>query len=154
MEIKEIKNIIDLMTRNNLSEFDLEKEGFKIRIKRSGQDTFTVAAPIPLTNQTINAPPPSPNLPVTPSAVSEENRNTKDIVSPMVGTFYRAPSPDSPPYADIGQQVTEDTVVCLIEAMKVMNEIKAEMRGIIVEALVDNNKPVEFGQPLFRIKPV
>lgn len=147
------------MTRNNLSEFDLEKEGFKIRIKRSGQDTFSVAAPVPIANSTlhhqVSAPAisqPTPSIPPTPS--SEENRNTKDIVSPMVGTFYRAPSPDSPPYIDIGQQVTEDTVVCLIEAMKVMNEIKAEMRGVIVEALIDNNKPVEFGQPLFRIKPV
>lgn len=153
MEIKEIKNIIDLMTKNNLSEFDLEREGFKIRIKRSGQEIVSITPlPQPVTPTLLPPPIPSSTLPVSPPPTSEEIRNTKDIVSPMVGTFYRAPSPDSPPYIDVGQQVTEETVVCLIEAMKVMNEIKAEMKGTIVEVLLENNKPVEFGQPLFRIK--
>ena len=76
------------------------------------------------------------------------------IVSPMVGTFYRSPSPDSPPYIDVGQEVAEETVVCIIEAMKVMNEIKAETKGIIVEALAQNGKPVEFGKPLFAVRPL
>jgi acetyl-CoA carboxylase biotin carboxyl carrier protein len=155
MEIKEIKNIIDLMTKNNLSEFDLEREGFKIRIKRGNQEIPTISQlpPTPaLPSQIPAALPSTPTTSVT--TVSAAPSNTKDIVSPMVGTFYRTPSPDSPPYVDVGQQVNEDTVVCIIEAMKVMNEIKAEMRGVIVEVLTENNKPVEFGQPLFRIQPL
>ncbi|MEZ5405099.1 MAG: acetyl-CoA carboxylase biotin carboxyl carrier protein [Verrucomicrobiia bacterium] len=156
MEIKEIKHIIDLMTKNNLSEFDLERESFKIRIKRGSHEMISPTISL--------SPSPTPALPAhtspTPVAAAPASAspapatNTKDIVSPMVGTFYRTPSPDSPPYVDVGQQVNEETVVCIIEAMKVMNEIKAEMRGVIVEVLTENNKPVEFGQSLFRIQPL
>jgi acetyl-CoA carboxylase biotin carboxyl carrier protein len=85
---------------------------------------------------------------------AEQPANLHEIASPMVGTFYRAPSPDSAPYVELGQKVTPDTVVCIIEAMKVMNEIKAETTGTIVEILVENGKSVEFGQPLFRVKPL
>ncbi|MBX7157180.1 MAG: acetyl-CoA carboxylase biotin carboxyl carrier protein [Verrucomicrobiae bacterium] len=156
MEIKEIKHIIDLMTKNNLSEFDLEREGFKIRIKRGSHEAITpTVSVLPSSAPALAAhatPTPVAVAPVPTS--SAPATNTKDIVSPMVGTFYRTPSPDSPPYVDVGQQVNEETVVCIIEAMKVMNEIKAEMRGVIVEVLTENNKPVEFGQPLFRIQPL
>src|SRR5947207_15995667 len=79
--------------------------------------------------------------------------NEVEIKSPMIGTFYRSPSPEAPSYAEVGTEVTPDTVVCIIEAMKVMNEIKAEAKGIVTEALVDNAKPVEFGQPLFKLRP-
>jgi acetyl-CoA carboxylase biotin carboxyl carrier protein len=87
-----------------------------------------------------------------PAAAAAPDETAARILSPMVGTFYAAPSPESPPFTTSGQEVTDDTVVCIIEAMKVMNEIKAEMKGVIVEALVENGKPVEFGTPLFLVR--
>ena len=161
MDLKEIKAVIDLMTRNGLSEFELEKGDFKLRVKRGpGGEWISSAspsAPAPAVIQpqapaaapiaaTLAAPAPS----AAPAAAAS---GVFQIVSPMVGTFYRSPSPDSPPYIDVGQEVTEETVVCIIEAMKVMNEIKAETRGIIVEVLAQNGKPVEFGKPLFAVRP-
>jgi acetyl-CoA carboxylase biotin carboxyl carrier protein len=92
------------------------------------------------------------NGPAVTGAAPTETAGTKDIVSPMVGTFYRAGSPDAPPFVDVGTKVTEDTVVCIIEAMKVMNEIKAETSGVIAEVVAENSKPVQFGQALFRVK--
>jgi acetyl-CoA carboxylase biotin carboxyl carrier protein len=152
MELREIKTLIDLVTKNDLSEFDLEQEGFKIRIKRGEK---TVVGMMPVAN-------PIPPLPATPQPVSSPAPDAlapaptgglKEILSPMVGTFYRTPAPDAPPLVEVGTHVTEDTVVCIIEAMKVMNEIKAEQRGTIVEILVENGKSTEFGKPLFRLKP-
>src|SRR5438128_10299145 len=95
------------------------------------------------------------NVPATAgaaSAAAETGPSTRDIVSPMVGTFYRAGSPDAAPFVDVGTKVTEDTVVCIIEAMKVMNEIKAETAGVIAEVIAENTKPVQFGQVLFRVR--
>ena len=92
------------------------------------------------------------NVAESPIAATGGSTPLKEIMSPMVGTFYRAPSPDSPPYIEVGQEVNEETVVCIIEAMKVMNEIKAEINGVIVEVLAQNGKPVEFGKPLIRVK--
>ncbi len=152
MELKEIKWIIDLMTKNGLTEFELEKDNVKIRLRR-GPDGISQTSPsLPLGNggngtSTLSS---SQSLSVASAPLIEH----KEIRSPMVGTFYRFPSPEAAPYVEIGQTVTEETVVCIIEAMKVMNEIKAEVRGIITEALVENAKPVEFGKPLFRVKAV
>ncbi len=160
MDLKEIKAVIDLMTKNGLSEFELEKPEFKIRVRR-GADGEVTAAPV-----VYSAPAPAPVAPtVSPaaanavaslaaSASAAKDPALKQILSPMVGTFYRSPSPDSSAYVEVGQEVNEDTVVCIIEAMKVMNEIKAEMKGVIVEVLAQSNKPVEFGKPLFAIKPL
>lgn len=143
MELKEIETIVEMMAKNGLAEFDLEREGFRIRIRRdSGCPTPATAALM----ATPPAPGPAPAMPPPPT-------DTRDITSPMVGTFYRAPSPDATPYVEVGQQVTEDTVVCIIEAMKVMNEIKAELRGVISEVLAENGRPVDFGKPLFRVRP-
>lgn len=144
MELSEIESIVDLMTKNGLAEFDLEREGFHIRIRR---DPVRPAGP-PAISTAVPAAAGPAALP-QPPAPSE----TRDILSPMVGTFYRSPSPDAAAYAEIGQQVTEDTVVCIIEAMKVMNEIKAELRGVITEVLAENGKSVDFGKPLFRLRP-
>jgi acetyl-CoA carboxylase biotin carboxyl carrier protein len=160
MDLKEIKAIIELMSKNHLSEFDLEREGFKIRIKKSPETlphiTYTTPAPLPqpLPAPITSAAPAQPTPAATPVPAAEPLANLHEIASPMVGTFYRAPSPDSAPYVELGQKVTPDTVVCIIEAMKVMNEIKAETTGTIVEILVENGKSVEFGQPLFRVKPL
>ena len=156
MDLKDIKAIIDLMRKNSLSEFELEREGFKIKLKRgsggavamAGDDQLPqmYAAPIPL---------PAPGTPGSAAAASAAApvQNHAEIKSPMIGTFYRAPSPEAGHYIEIGSEVNADTVVCIIEAMKVMNEIKAEAKGVITQILVENAKPVEFGQPLFKIRP-
>ena len=118
------------------------------------------ARPVPfplVAAQPVVQPAPAPAQVATPSSAPaappvEAKATYKEVVSPMVGTFYRAPSPDSAPYVQVGQDITKDTVVCMIEAMKVMNEIKAELQGVIAEVLVENGTPVQFGQPLFRVK--
>ncbi len=157
MDLKDIKAIIDLMRKNAISEFELERQEFKIRLKRgvapggsvSYDDTGTQIASAATTLALPAAPTGSAG-----ARLNDHNAGTADIKSPMIGTFYRSPSPESSPYADIGAEVGPETVVCIIEAMKVMNEIKAEARGVITQVLVENAKPVEFGQPLFRIRPL
>ncbi|GAB4244714.1 MAG: acetyl-CoA carboxylase biotin carboxyl carrier protein [Candidatus Methylacidiphilales bacterium] len=150
MELKEIKTLIDLMNKNGLAEFELEKADFKIRLKKASADLPPVSVALPTPAYPVPAPISPPPPPSTPPPSSSD---LPTINSPMVGTLYVAPSPDSPPYVTVGSVVTPETVVCIIEAMKVMNEIKAEMSGTIVEILVENGKPVEFGRPLFRVKP-
>lgn len=160
MDLKEIKAVIDLMTRNGLSEFELEKGDFKLRVKRGPTgEWITTATPTSAAHgshpaPTVAAPVTAAAAPLVAAAPAPTPSTHSQIVSPMVGTFYRSPSPDSAPYIEVGQEVTEDTVVCIIEAMKVMNEIKAETRGIIVEVLAQNGKPVEFGKPLFSVNPL
>jgi acetyl-CoA carboxylase biotin carboxyl carrier protein len=154
MELEQIKAIIEMMKENDLSEFQMEQDGLKIRIKR-GPEGFQQAVAIPA------GPAPSAAVPVAapvapvaapaPATVVVDS-DAKFITSPMVGTMYRAPAPDAPPYVEVGSVVDEDTVVCIIEAMKVMNEIKAETKGVIAEVLAENAKPVEFGQKLFAVK--
>ena len=147
MELKDIKAVIDLMRKNDLSVFEMEKDGFRLKLQKGSGDQAVFTAP---------APAPSAASPAVsaeaPAAEGEKAAGLKDIVSPMVGTFYRANSPDAPPFADVGKAVTEETVVCIIEAMKVMNEIKAETQGTIAEVVAENGKPVQFGQVLFRVK--
>ena len=148
MELKEIKELIALMKKNDLSVFKMERQGFKITLKK-GVDFQPVITAIP------SSAPPSAAIPAAPAAFAGGDApatDQKEIVSPMVGTFYGSASPESEPFVAVGKEVTADTVVCIIEAMKVMNEIKAEMSGIITELLVENGKPVQFGQPLFKVK--
>ena len=156
MELKDIKAIIDLMKKNSVSEFELEKQDFKIRLKR-GMGGSIISGDEGGQQMIAYAPMPTAATAVAPaaavSAAAPPTSNDADIKSPMIGTFYRTPSPESAPYADIGMEVNPDTVVCIIEAMKVMNEIKAEVKGVITQVLVENAKPVEFGQPLFKIRP-
>ena len=162
MELKDIKIIIDLMKKNDLSVFEMEKEGFKIKLKKgsaapegyvmSGTSALFHPAPLP---QTAAAPLPAPALAAvtdTSAAATAATEKLREITSPMVGTYYQAMSPESPAYVKVGDSVTADTVVCIIEAMKVMNEIKAETSGVVAEVLGENGKPVQFGQPLFRLK--
>ena len=147
MELKDIKAIIDLMSKNDLSVFEMEKDGFRLKLQKGVGDQPAMAAPIVVSS--------TPAL-AGPGAATEAGAGDaaalKDIVAPMVGTFYRGGSPDAPPFVDVGKTVTEDSVVCIIEAMKVMNEIKAETSGIIAEVVAENGKPVQFGQVLFRVR--
>ncbi len=143
------------MKKNSITEFELERQDSKIRLKRglnggnsaaSQEDSIPVVPfPVPAA---IAAPVPAAASPPPTAATGEV-----DIKSPMIGTFYRAPSPEAGSYIEIGATVGPETVVCIIEAMKVMNEIKAEVKGVITQVLVENAKPVEFGQPLFKVRP-
>ena len=138
------------MKRSELSEFELEEEGFKLRLSRKNNEVASPiiqAAPI-----TAAAPAAAPATGAASEASVAEEAGISVISSPMVGTFYRSPSPDSPVFADVGTKVNADSVVCIIEAMKVMNEINSELKGTITEILVENGDAVEFGQPLFKVK--
>jgi acetyl-CoA carboxylase biotin carboxyl carrier protein len=153
VDLKDIKAIIDLMKKNSVAEFELEREGFKIKLKRNTGGGSVVqyddAPQVVYAPQPVAVPAPAtPQLAAAPAASAGV-----EIKSPMIGTFYHSPSPESAPYVEIGTEVGPETVVCIIEAMKVMNEIKAEVKGVITEVLVDNAKPVEFGQPMFKVRP-
>lgn len=150
------------MKRSELSEFAFEEEGFKLKIRRGANGLPVVSsthASHPPVNPTTSsapaqpapAPAPAPVVAATSAAAVDEDGVTY-IKSPMVGTFYRSASPESKPYAENGTKVVETSVVCIIEAMKIMNEIQSEVKGTIVESLVENGQPVEYGQKLFKVK--
>lgn len=154
-DLKTIRQLIKMMVDNDLSEIDLEGEGEKIKLKRGGPGANAaggvqyVQAPAPAAVTTASAAP-------TASDVSPDADDDSDLItidSPMVGSFYTASNPDAEAFVDSGDTVKPDTVVCIIEAMKVFNEIKAEVSGTIVEVLVKNGDAVEFGQPMYKIKP-
>ena len=150
MDLKQIKAIISLMENSNLNEFEIEEKDLKLRIKRGSEsDPVIVATP------QVTVPVASPSVPATSSAqesAEEEEDGVTVVRSPMVGTFYRASSPDNPPFVESGQKLNKGVVLCIIEAMKVMNEIKAESSGTVSAVLVENGENVEYGQPLFKIK--
>jgi acetyl-CoA carboxylase biotin carboxyl carrier protein len=160
LDLKQIKLIIELMKRSELTEFAVEEEGFKLKIRRGGTG-------LPVVSMASGSTPPFPSVeaiaaaatPAAPSApASGTNGASKDeagityVKSPMVGTFYRAASPESKPFVDAGSKISENSVVCIIEAMKIMNEIQGETKGTVVEVLVENGQPVEYGQRLFKVK--
>lgn len=153
MDIKEIKRIIELIKDNELSEFELQEEGFRISVKRkvAGGEPQVVVAPN--TPQVVMQAAAAAAAPAAAPAPAPAPSNLVEIKSPMVGTFYRSSSPEAEPYSSIGQDIDDESVVCIVEAMKVMNEIKAEVRGTIAKVLVNNAEAVEFGQPLFLVKP-
>ena len=144
IDTKIIKELIALMEEHNLSEIEIEKEGIKVKLKKGGQEIKVVES-VPLGGVSFQKE--------KTSEVGEE-KNAIQVTSPMVGTFYRAPSPGAQPYVEVGQIVNPGDVLCIIEAMKLMNEIKSEVKGKILEILVDNGQPVEFGQPLFLVEPI
>jgi acetyl-CoA carboxylase biotin carboxyl carrier protein len=163
LDLKEIRQIVDLMSKNDLSFFHMEHGSFKIKLRR-GSDVeaakdllskipvgaTTMAAPMIAAPAPVAAPAAAPAATAPAPAAAEPAGPT--INSPMVGTFYRSASPTDKPFVNVGDTVDENTTVCIIEAMKVMNEIKAEARGTVVRILVDDAKPVQYGQPLFELK--
>jgi acetyl-CoA carboxylase biotin carboxyl carrier protein len=158
LDLKQIKQIIELMKRSELTEFAVEEEGFKLKIRRgtNGLPVVTTSRgstpPFPLPESAPPMPAAASPAAVVNNAPKEDPAGITYVKSPMVGTFYRAASPESKPFADVGAKVVENTVVCIIEAMKIMNEIQAETKGTIVEVLVENGQPVEYGQRLFKVK--
>lgn len=148
--VKELKDLLELMKSHDLAEVELEEEGQKIRLRKT--EPHISAAPVSIQGGIPTA------LPVgsVPEAGTEEPVEVEDdlhkVDSPLVGTFYRSPSPEAESFVSEGDRVDEDTVLCIVEAMKVMNEVTAGVRGIVREALVENGDPVEFGEPLFKIE--
>jgi acetyl-CoA carboxylase biotin carboxyl carrier protein len=155
VELKDIKAIIDLMKKNSITEFELEEKDSKLRLKRGlnggGAPVAQNEDAVPMVS--LPAAPMIPAAMQVPVPVQPINTGEIDLKSPMIGTFYRSPSPESASYVEVGTEVNPETVICIIEAMKVMNEIKAEVKGVITQTLVENGKPVEFGQPLFKVRP-
>ena len=154
MTLKELKELINLMEEYGLSELEMEKEGLKVRLKR-GPSGKVVPEVSPLGASPLTIPMgSSPAAPVghqNPRETLEET-NVLMIRSPMVGTFYAAPAPDAAPYVNKGKRISAGDVLCIIEAMKLMNEIKSDVGGTVLEVLVENGQPVEFDQPLFKVQ--
>ncbi len=157
MDIKQIQDLIKFVAKSGVNEVAIEEEDFKITIKTNQAPTYvtatvpTVAAPAALPAATTAAPAPEAPTPVAPKA--EDTSNYVTIKSPMIGTFYRSPSPDKPVFVNVGDDVSAGKVVCIIEAMKLFNEIESEVSGKIVKILVDDAQPVEYDQPLFLVEP-
>lgn len=152
IDYEELRKLIALLEEKNLTLFELEVEGFKIKLSRSQTNSSGPA-------QVVLAPAMSEAVARTavannemPAPLAAEDKNIHYITSPMVGTFYRAPSPTSPPFVDIGDMVKKGQTLCIVEAMKLMNEIESDVSGTVVDILVENGKPVEYGQKLFAIK--
>ena len=146
MNLKEVKELINLMNENELVELEIERDGLKIRLKKCSVREEEVIT-------TSKAPKVLAEV-VKEEGAQLEKQKLIEINSPMVGTFYRAASPESTPFVDVGSEIEPAEVICIIEAMKLMNEIKAEFKGKIKEILVENGSPVEFGQVLFRVEPL
>ena len=150
MDLKELKKMISLMNENDLLELEIEEGGKKLRLKKAGPQGAVGSAPPPAPSAPAAAAPVAAGGDAEPSA---EDQGFVTIRSPMVGTYYQAPSPDTDAYIEYGSKVSSETVVCIVEAMKVMNEIKAEVSGEIVKVCVKNGEAVEYGQALFLVKP-
>ncbi|MEI6793778.1 MAG: acetyl-CoA carboxylase biotin carboxyl carrier protein [Verrucomicrobiota bacterium] len=153
MDLIKIKQVVDLMKKSDLSEFEIQDQDFKLRIKRDlpGRAPAAAQAAPVAASPVAAAPAPAAAAPA-PAAPAAADPSIKLVTSPMVGTYYCTPSPENPPFVTVGSPIKADSVVCIIEAMKVMNEIQAEISGTVVECLVANGTSVEFGQPLFRVK--
>jgi acetyl-CoA carboxylase biotin carboxyl carrier protein len=168
LKVQEIRELIKLIDQSDIDEFVYEHDGSKIKLKKKGHGAIREVQP-PIAPEPLAAEPASPKTPEIqlqpepiqaesaaqpgPAPQVEDKADLHTIISPMVGTFYQAPSPDSEPYVKVGSVVNEKTVVCIVEAMKLFNEIEAEVEGEIVEILVKDGELVEYGQPLFLVKP-
>ena len=157
--MEELRELIDLLRENGLAELELENEGFRVRLRRDSGPAEPInyvapPAPLPSPAAAVSAPhPPTPSHPGTHATVeAAQDQDLHIITSPIVGTFYRSPSPTAESFVKIGSNVEPESVVCIIEAMKLMNEIQAEATGEVVKIYVENGQPVEYGQPLFGIR--
>lgn len=141
MEIEDLRELITLLKDTDIAELQIEKDGTKIRIRR-----HTIISPLEVQHKHVKP------VEIT-KEVEEEVQRLVTVTSPIVGTFYRSPSPDAPPFVEVGTKVKKGQVLCIIEAMKLMNEIESEIDGVVVRILVENGQPVEYGEPLFLLEP-
>ena len=166
MDAKELKRVLESVKESGITELVLETSDYKLSVKRGGETTAVTAAPPQVTQAAAPAPMPEPSpapaptsqpeaAPTTPAAETpkEDKSNLIEVTAPIVGTLYAAPSPDAPDFVKVGDKVQAGSVLCIIEAMKLMNEIEAEVSGTVREILVKNEEPVEYGQALFRLEP-
>lgn len=163
LDFNELRDLLTVINQTDIAEFTLKSGDFELVVRKSGQNgeslsTVASSAPLPAANAVPAAPLPTvvtTPLPAAnpPAPMPRANDRLVDIISPMVGTFYRAPAPDEPPFVNVGDRIRNGQTVCIIEAMKLMNELEAEVSGEVVEILVDNGEPVEFGQVLMRVNP-
>ncbi|MFZ6025958.1 MAG: acetyl-CoA carboxylase biotin carboxyl carrier protein [Bacteroidota bacterium] len=153
MDLKQIHELIKIINKSNIGEISIEDKDGKVTIKQKEEPVVTVAAPAPQVFHTAPAPQAAAATPAAPAAPAQKADNLITIKSPMIGTFYRRPSPDKPMLADVGTEIAPGKVVCIIEAMKLFNEIESEISGTIVKILVDDASPVEYDQPLFLVEP-
>lgn len=159
MELKDIQTLIKFVSQNGVDEVEINRKDFKLLIKKNPQQVVTAQVQAPAVHAPIatapvaSAPAAAPAAPSAPAPESSSASNLIEIKSPMVGTFYRAANPESPVFANVGDEVAPGKVVCIIEAMKLFNEIESEVKGKIVKVLVDNATPVEYDQPLFLVEP-
>lgn len=158
MDIKDLKNLIKIITENDITEFEMESAGERVRIQRGkAPEVVSYAlpqAPLMQAQMTPQAAPQALDQPALAAPAAEPEQGTMTITSPIVGTMYRAPAPDAPPYVEVGQVVEKGQVLCIVEAMKLMNEIEAEVRCKIVRIFKDNAQPVEYGDALFVVEPL
>jgi acetyl-CoA carboxylase biotin carboxyl carrier protein len=158
IDYEEITKLVSFLEEKNLTQFELEVEGFKIKITRgvgSAPQAAVSGVQTPASQPSAQFGPSSTHsAPADFARIPESSNNLHYLTSPMVGTFYRAPDPASPPYVEMGEEVKKSQTLCIIEAMKLMNEIESEVDGVIQEIFVENGKPVEYGQRLFSIKPL
>ncbi|MCL5006187.1 MAG: acetyl-CoA carboxylase biotin carboxyl carrier protein [Acidobacteria bacterium] len=160
-DLKDIQQLIDLLIQREVAEFEMEKDGMRIRILRRASGGTVLSMPtdaaqsIPApSNNHLHATPAQADAPAASEPASEEPLEDHHVIkSPIVGTFYASPAPDAPPFVDLGDDVDVGQVLCIVEAMKLMNEIESEVAGQIVRIHVENGQPVEYGQPLFTVKP-
>jgi len=155
IDLKQLRELMRAMKQLDVNELEIEQGEHRVYLRR-GSEGAAVAMPVHHAVGPATLPPP----PMAPAAAGEPTKRGEEddsgavfITSPFVGTFYRAPSPDAPPFVDVGQKIAPGQVLCIVEAMKLMNEIEAEIGGVVVEILVENGKPVEFGERLFKVKP-
>lgn len=157
IDIRKLKELVRLMVANDLTELDLRDTEEQVTLRRDGREVHPAHPPTAAPVATGAAPAQQPQAgqpaPAAPAPTAEEDAGLVAIECPMVGTFYASPNPDSSPFVSVGSDVDSDTVVCIVEAMKIFNEIKAERRGTIARVCVENGASVEFGQPLFMVKP-
>ena len=163
MDLKEVKELIELVSEKGFAEFEIEHDGFRLHVSRfkeppviqAAPAPVILSAPLPVAHEVapVAAAPAPPAAPAPAGTAPPSETNLHIIRSPIVGTFYRSPSPATDPFVKVGDRVEPDTVVCIIEAMKLMNEIQAETSGVVADIYVQNGQPVEYGQPLFGIKP-
>ncbi len=159
MDLKQIHELIKIVNKSNIGEISIEDKDGKVTIKQKEEQVVTVAASpqvynvAPQQTQVAPAPTPTPSATSTKTEAEPAPSNTITIKSPMIGTFYRKSSPDKPPFVEVGTMIEPGKVLCVIEAMKLFNEIESEIKGKIVKVLVDDSSPVEYDQPLFLVEP-
>ena len=149
MDIRKVKKLIELLEESGIAELEISEGEESVRISRHPRTAPPAASPAPLAPAVAAAP--APKLPATAAGEHKPRNDDQTITSPMVGTFYGSPAPEDPPFVRPGEQVEKETIVCIIEAMKVMNEVKAGVKGVIAECLVENGQPIEYGTKLFRL---